>query len=195
MPKVKDIKPLIGNIAKSIMDINGVKSVFVWGSFAENINKPSFIIRDLDIIAKNNFLSEDLISIIDDKNSPLKIASVEQLKEEGFDPNAVDFTRRFLDIKNYNIDHWAISKDNKLLHWGAIIDEDWDEVKKEAEKYASFIIGTKRNKLNKKSQNSKNRWSMMYDHYTNKYLNNSPQGWYLSELKISEISQKIIKIL
>jgi hypothetical protein len=196
VPTVKDIKPFIKDIGKSIHNIKGVKSVFLWGSLAQNLENPDFVIRDVDIIAKNNFLSEDLISIIDDKNSPLKISSQKELEEDGFDYDTVNFTKQFLDIKDHNIDHWVITKNNKLLHWGAIIENksEWDEIKEDAENYTYLTTAVKRNSLVKKSQQLQSRWFMLYNGYMNQYLNNAPKGWYYSNIKINEIHSKLIKL-
>ena len=117
MPTVKDVKPHLQEIAQLVKSIEGVNDIFVWGSLAKNMNRNSFIIKDIDIIAKNNFFSEDLLAIIDDINSPFKMASSQELESEGFDPLAVSFTKSFIGLKKFNLDHWAISKDNKLLHW------------------------------------------------------------------------------
>jgi hypothetical protein len=196
MPTVKDVKPHLREIAKLVKSIEGVNDIFIWGSLAKNMNCNNFIIKDIDIIAKNNFFSEDLLAIIDDTDSPFKIASVQELEAEGFDPLAVSFTKSFIGLKKFNLDHWAISKDNKLLHWGAVVgdEEAWNDIKKEAESYASFILGVPRKHLSKKGDRSKTRWSMLYDYHINKYLKDIPVGWYTSELPVKEVLSQARRI-
>ena len=63
MPCIKEIKPLLPNISKKIKKIKGVKDVYIWGSYSENCYKPNFRIKDLDILVKTSFNSQDLISI------------------------------------------------------------------------------------------------------------------------------------
>ena len=137
MPTIITVEANIDNIAKKISAINGVKSVLAWGSFVKNAQKKYSVIRDLDIIAVSNIFSEDLLSITNDNIcSPFNL-SVTELEDEGFAPKAVKFTKAFINIKDYNVDHWAISSDKKLLHWGAFIEnkDHWEEIKEQAEKH------------------------------------------------------------
>lgn len=197
MPKIKNIKPNINKMASAILSINGVKSVLAWGSYVENQNKPNFIIKDIDLIAVCDFYSEDLLSITEDKNnSPFKI-NEKDFENLGFDKNAVKFTEKFISLEKYNIDPWAISNDDKLLHWGAISPdkEEWDEIKKEAEEYTDFLIGVERKELHKFSQKIKDKWKLSFDHYIFKFISDMPRGWYQSEHHISEILPNTIKII
>ncbi len=99
MPTIITVEANINNIAKNISDINGVKSVLVWGSFVKNAKKKNSVIRDLDIIAVSDIFSEDLLSITNDNiYSPFNL-SVTELEDEGFDPKAVQFTKSFIKIK------------------------------------------------------------------------------------------------
>lgn len=193
MPTVKQVQSFIKDIAKTINGIDGVKEVRVWGSFVQNIKIPSFVLKDIDLIAVNDFYSEDLLSISD--TTLLKTAT-QELEESGFDLKTVHFTRKYTSLKQYNIDHWAISSDNKLLHWGAIPSqkEDWEEIKIQAEKYASFMTGINRSKLNNSSQTMKNKWSLLYDHSMNKNLSGMPHGWYCSNADINKTLMETIII-
>lgn len=176
MPTVAKIKPFLPEMAKTIKTLNGVKNVLAWGSLVNNIYKPGFILKDIDLIAVTKFFSEDLLSINDSSFS----MAAQELKDEGFDPGAIEFTKQYIALQKYNIDHWAVSSDNKLLHWGAIplLGDEWDEIKAEAEKYAIFVTGLDRKKLIKANQKAKDRWSVLHDYYINKSLSGMPRGWY-----------------
>jgi hypothetical protein len=197
MPTIVTVEANINNIAKNISEIDGVKSVLVWGSFVKNAQKKNSVIRDLDIIAVSNIFSEDLLSITDDNiYSPFNL-SVPELEDEGFDPKAVQFTKAFINIKDYNVDHWAISSDKKLLHWGAFIEnkDHWEEIKEQAEKHAQKETKTNRKNLHKASQLTKNRWTNNYNHWVNKHLAGMPEGWYELKCDINEILKETQKIL
>jgi len=197
MPTIATVEANINNIAKKISAIKGVKSVLVWGSFVKNAQKKNSVIRDLDIIAVNNIFSEDLLSITNDNIcSPFNLSTTE-LEDEGFDPKSVKFTKAFINIKDYNVDHWAISSDKKLLHWGAFIEnkDHWEEIKEQAEKHAQKETKMNRNNLYKASQTTKNRWTNNYNHWINKHLAGMPEGWYKLECDIDEILQETKKIL
>ena len=187
MPKISLVKENIDNIVKKILKINGVKSVFAWGSFVKN--KPNSVIRDLDLIASTDIFSEDLLSITDDEiNSPFNLSTT-QLENEGFDPKAVKFTKSFLAIKDYNVDHWAMSNDKKIFHWGACIEnkDHWNEIKEKAEKYAKEETSVDRKSLNKANQRMKNRWTAKYDHWVSKYLMGIPQGWFELKYDVNDV--------
>jgi len=196
MPKIRTIKPHIKKMAIAISKIDGVKSVLAWGSYAQNHNKPNYIIGDIDIIAVSSFFSEDFISIVDDQNSPFKIASSE-LEDLGFDPRTVEFTKKFIQLEKYNVDPWVISSDDKLLHWGPMPQEkeEWDEITNEARTYSDFSIGVSREELHKVSQKIKDKWKLTYDHYVNKFISDMPRGWYQSKNHISEILSETIRII
>jgi len=197
MPTIATVEANINNIAKKISAIKGVKSVLVWGSFVKNAQKKNSVIRDLDIIAVNNIFSEDLLSITNDNIcSPFNLSTTE-LEDEGFNPKSVKFTKAFINIKDYNVDHWAISSDKKLLHWGAFIEnkDHWEEIKEQAEKHAQKETKMNRNNLYKASQTTKNRWTNNYNHWINKHLAGMPEGWYKLECDIDEILQETKKIL
>lgn len=181
MPQVKDISPHLVYLAKEIKKCPLVTKVYVWGSYAKNIDKPNFRVKDIDIIVKTKVQSEDLIAI--DENVMEKKLSDEELENQGYDPSAVKLSQSFIKFTKYNIDHWAISADDKLLHWGPILvdKKDADDAKKEAEKFATEIIG--KNVSQKVSEAARNNWYSFYREFLNNQLSNMPSGWYVSEEK------------
>lgn len=193
MLTVQTVKANIKDIANKIESIEGVKKIYAWGSFARNIKSKDYILRDLDIIVKTDFISGDLLSISEE---PINLFNLKQssLIEEGFNPRAISFTKEYLKFKDFNIDHWAISKDNKLLHWGPTLESksDYDAIKKEAEFYADLTVGKDRFSLN--SNQKKKRWLNEHDHHLEKYLEGMPDGWYLSSEKVKDILENTIII-
>jgi predicted nucleotidyltransferase len=185
MPRVKQVKPILLDLAQRVKSIASVDSVLLWGSMAKFAEKPNFVVRDIDLIAVTQLFSEDLLSITDDA---LKMASSE-LEEQGFDAKSVLFTRQFIAMKDFNIDHWLISSDKKLLHWGALLDsrEEWDELRSDAEDYAKFMTGYGRGKLKSASQDMRDRWSLMYQHHVNKEIAGIPSGWYQADVDIDAV--------
>ncbi len=194
-PRIKDIKPYISKIAKEIKGIDEVKSLYLWGSCHNNFDNPDFRVKDIDIIAKVDFESGDLISINEDIKS--RDPSDKYLEEEGFFPAAIKFSQKYIDIAKYSVDHWAISSDKKLLHWGPILrtKEESIEIKKEAENYAEEETGYNKEKVVKSSQKIKNSWYKHHEYYINRYLSGMPSGWYQSsEEDIREILKKTRKL-
>ena len=194
MPRVKDIKPNLSNSLSKFKDIDGVKTLYVWGSYAHNIDHPYFRIRDIDILAKTKFNSGDLLAI--DNKIITANYSETYLEDQGYDPRAVNFSKAFLKLSGY-IDCWAISIDRKLLHWGPVpvnID-DSKCINKEAEKYASNNSGITRQKINKSSEQYRKSWYNHYVKYVNKYFEGMPTGWYKTEdIKIKDITSRAVKI-
>ena len=120
-----------------------------------------------------------------------------QLEEDGYDPESYNITKQIVAVKNNGMNIWAISKDNKLLHWGAFFTdkEEYNEVKAEAEEYASIKTNISKNKINLISQKQANNWYKSYTDYMKKQFNNIPGGWYQSESeKIGDIFKNCIKI-
>jgi len=179
MPKVGDILPDLSSIGEEIGSIKGVKKVYAFGSLAQNKDNPKYRIKDIDIAVKTSFNSEDLISI----NQSTLSNKISFLEEEGFDVDAVKFSKAFTSINEKGIDHWAISSDNKLLHWGPIMTDkfDADELKEEAEKYASSETGLDSSKIHKASDNKVQNWYSTYKSYINKEFENMPSGWYQAD--------------
>ena len=194
LPKVRDVSPHLPKIAQLVKDIEGVVDVYLWGSLLKYADKLNQTIKDIDIVAKTNFFSEDLVSITNHDRSPLTMTEKE-LSEEGFDPQCVYFTKKFVSLKDYGIDHWAISSDNKMLHWGILADtkQSWEEMKNEAEEQTQLVTGYNSQKL---PQNKKNNWLKTYNSYIDKSLTSSkvPNGWYLLEEDVDKILKEIKKI-
>ena len=195
MPKIKDIKPNISKISEYIKNIDNVQGVFLWGSVAKNFDNPNFIVKDIDIVIKTNIFSEDLLSIIDNKENNISKMSSENLEEEGYNPEAIEFTKKLLSFKNYNLDYWVITEDKKLLHWGNTTEdaEEWEEIKKEAEEYAKLVTGVSKKQLSCYN-NKKEKWSLIYDYHINKYFSNIPKSWYLSSINPNNIFKNTRKI-
>lgn len=195
MPKIKDIKPHILEALNKFKNTNKVKSIYIWGSYAKNINNPEFRVRDIDILIKTPFHSGDLLSI---NNTIVKdICSSSYLENQGYDPEAIKFSKAFLGLIKYSIDCWAISSDKKLLHWGpTLIDKNYaDDINKEAEEYAVKLTGINRKKINKSSEANRKNWYNSYCQYMNRCFEDMPTGWYQTEdIKIKDIMAKAIKI-
>ena len=195
MPKIKDISKNLPEVISSIKKINGVKSIYAWGSYAENIDDPNFRVRDLDIIIKTHFNSGDLIAITNELIH--KEFSDEFLEREGYDPEAVRFSKKLILSNCYNLDRWAISEDNKLMHWGPIVvsKTEADCVSQEAEEFADKETGKNRHKISKSSEKERKSWYQTHYKYLNNYFSNMPTGWYQSgEKDIKEILKKAIKL-
>ena len=195
MPKIKDVQLHISKDADKLREVNGIKGIYVWGSYANNLDHPNFRLRDIDILVKTEFNSGDLLAIENDivKNSH----SDDYLEDQGYDPSAIKFSQKFLDFSKQNIDYWAISCDRKLLHWGAIpINKiDSKDVNQEAEKYAVDFTGITRKKINSASETNRKNWYNSYCYYVKKYFDGMPTGWYQTEdVKIKEILAKAIKL-
>ena len=173
MPHIKDINTDI--ISERLNNINGVKKVYVWREFLDNIKNKNHVIKKIDVIAMTSFSPEDIASIIDNEFSPFA-TPVDELEEEGFDPEVVKFTKSFINIPNVSC--WCIAGD-KIFHWGPIVEdkETLKQMHEEAESYASVVTGFSRKKLQKSSQLVKDKWSLMYDHHVNKVLKDIPCGW------------------
>jgi predicted nucleotidyltransferase len=195
MPKIKDVKKILPNILSEIKKTEGVKAIYVWGSYVDNFKNQNFRVRDIDIMAKTAFNSGDLISV--DENIIKEKISNEDLEDLGYNPQSVIFSKSFLSLNKYNIDHWAISSDSKLLHWGPISydKKESEEIGKEAAIYASNLTGIERKKINKISQEDRDNWYSQYHKYVNKIFSNMPSGWYLTNAEdMKEIINKSLKI-
>ncbi len=195
MPKIKDVQPYIKEIVSSLKDVDGVKSVHIWGSYSKNIDKPNTRIKDIDVLAKTSFHSGDLLAV--DNKIIKSICSDNYLENQGYDPSAIKFSKHFLTFAKYNVDCWAISEDRKLVHWGPICvnKKESEEINKEAEKYASKNSKIEKKKVNKSSEYTrKNRYNH-YCHYLNQCFKGMPTGWYKTEdIKVREIISQTIKI-
>ena len=194
MPKIKDISPFVSKSLSDFKKIYGIKETYIWGSYCRNIDNPNYRVRDIDVLAKTSFHSEDLISI--DKKIIQEICSNNYLESQGYDPWAINFSKQFLKIAK-NIDCWAISADKKLLHWGPIFinKKEAEDLKKEAEEFVHKVTGIERKRINKSSENTVNNWYNTYSKYITQYFKDMPTGWYQTEnIKLKEILKDTIKI-
>ena len=195
MPRIKDVAPYITSLFEDLKKEEQVKGIYIWGSYSKNINKPSFRIKDLDIIVRTKFNSGDLISVNEDIIKDLCTDSY--LEKQGYDPSTVKFSKKFISTKKYNIDHWVISGDRKLLHWGAILEKviEQNEINQLAEEYVVKKTGLNRNKINRSSEDIRKNWYELYSSYLNKNFENMPTGWYqVEDMKIKDILKNAIKI-
>jgi hypothetical protein len=195
MPKIKDIKPHIINTISLLKDEDGVKSLHLWGSYSKNIDKPNFRVKDIDVLAKTQFHSGDLLAI--DNKIANSICSDSYLENQGYDPQTVKFSKKFLSLKKYNVDCWAISSDRKLLHWGPVCmnRKESEEINKEAENYANKTTGTEKKKVTKAAEHVRKNWYNHYCHYLDQCFDGMPTGWYKTEdIKVRDIISQTIKI-
>jgi predicted nucleotidyltransferase len=195
MPKVAEVSFSIKKIAKQICSDCKINKIYVWGSYAKNKNKPDFPLRDLDIITETNLEYEDLLAISDIPQLPFNLKKA-QIEKEGLNSDAINFTKSFLKISYFNMDHWAFSNNGNLLHWGPILEDakDWNETNKEIEKKILKETGLLRKDLVKAGTNKKNNWKTLYDYYFDKILSGVPNGWYLSCQNKNDISNDIVEI-
>lgn len=195
MPKIKDVKIHLPAIIDVIKEANDLSSIYIWGSFAENYDKPNFRVRDIDIIAKTSFHSGDLMAI--EKEILAQDISSEELENQGYCPQAIKFSQDFTSIVKYNLDHWAISSDKKLLHWGPIPQspEESEMINKEAENHAAVVTGHSRKTINTASEEIIDSWYKGYHEYLKKEFNSMPSGWYLSDIEdVESIIDKAIQL-
>ena len=194
MPTIADLTKVIDGLCKEIKAIDGVKNVYLWGSYVENLNQPTYAVKDVDIIAATNFDVGDLLAIDNSKYSALRLHP-NDLEDEGFNPQAVKFTKRFLSFSNYNVDHWAVSKNDKLLHWGAIPEtqEEWAELHKEAENKAIESTGIKRSALCGKSHEIRREWKQIFDDYVTGFLSKKATGWCQSKTNFADVLVKAVQ--
>jgi predicted nucleotidyltransferase len=193
MPRIKDAIPLVNSIAQNLQNVEGVKKIYAWGSFVKFNKDKNYRIKDIDILVKTDFLSEDLVSI---DSSAIKIASAEKLVDEGFDPLTVNFSKKIASLYPI-IDSWAISKDNKLLHWGPIFanKDESDCLKKDAEKFAESRTGIEVKKLKTSSDNKINNWYDFFHSYYSNQISDMPSGWYRSEEdNVKSIMKEVMEI-
>lgn len=197
MPQIGEVKNDLSQLVTNLKAINGVKKVYAWGQLAENFNQESSRIKEIDIVLKTIFFSEDLMSVNDSDDSPLYMP-LDDLEDLGYDLNTVNFTKKLIAKNNntFSFKKWVISSDSKILHWGGIPEsvEEWQEIKKEAEEYAEISTSSSKEKIKTQSIELQNKWAMMYDHTINKYLSDMPRGWYPYNCKIKEIKDQLIEL-
>jgi hypothetical protein len=195
IPQINDVMPYIKEAAKSISAFAQVKNVYVWGGIAENVDNASFRVKDIDILIECGFDSGDLLAIDSSSEGALKIASSE-LEDLGFNPSAVRFTSSLLKMKAPSVDFWAVSKDQKLLHWGPITEtvEEWKQVRKEAESKAEIATGVSKKDLHRTSEAERRKWHEAYEQSIHDFSEGCPQGWYASQNNVDKVFEKAIKL-
>ena len=195
MPRIKDVQPHLSEIVSSLKNIEGVRDIFVWGSYADNIHNENFRLRNIDILARTRFFSDDLLSV--DKNIIKEAIKIEELEDSGYDPQCVEFSQKFTQLSQYNINHWTISSDKKLLHWGPISEsfKEGFSINNDAHKYALKETGISRNQLNLTSEKNRNNWYNCFSKYIKNYTENMPSWWYkIEDVVIKDVLKKAIKI-
>ncbi len=195
MPTVGDADEYIRQAAAEIAALPDVEGVYVWGSFAENISNPKFNIKDVDLLVRCNFNSGDLLAIDKTPFGAFEIPSNE-LEDEGFNPRAVSFTKKYLKFSQFNIDQWAISQDERLLHWGPITEtvSEWADLRKEAEAHAKEATGLTRKRLCRASNDDRSKWRNAYNEYVQDFITGGPVGWYASETILDDIIDQAIRL-
>ena len=195
MPTIRDVSPHLTLLMSDLKKADGVKGIYIWGSFSRNIDNIDHRLIDIDVLARTCFNSGDLLSI---NNDVINTSFCDDdLEIQGYDPLAIKFSKEFIKLSKYNIDHWAISSDRKLLHWGptGLNQEESIEMKKEALSYANKQTGILYKKLNKTSDSERRRWYKHYYHHINKNSEGMPTGWYKTEaVKIKTLISNAIKI-
>lgn len=196
MPTIKDTMPYVLQAAQSISSLPEVKNVYVWGSFADNIKNDKYNVKDIDILVECNINSGDLLAIDKTYGGAFDIA-ISSLEDEGFDPDAVAFTKGYLNFGQFNIDQWAMSSDNVLLHWGPITEtiEEWKNLRSSAEKEAKSITGLFRKSLCTATEDMREKWKAAYDSVIQDFISGGPVGWYASKDSTDKILDKAIKLV
>jgi predicted nucleotidyltransferase len=193
MPSIADAKVILEATAEQVKKISGVKKLYVFGSYATHVAEPEFRIKDIDLLAATTYHSEDLQSV----NKSVFGMKHEKLEDEGFDPDTVAFSNDFIKFDDTGlIDHWVISSDKKLLHWGptATSRKESDEIKIEAEVYASDQTGFNLHKIQKISGKKRDVWYQTFSKYLHAQIGDMPPGWYCSEeTDIKEILEHAIQ--
>ena len=194
MPSITDATSIIEATSEQIKKIAGIKKLHVFGSYATHIAEPNFRIKDIDLLATVQYHSEDLQSV----NKSVFGMKSEKLEDEGYDPDTVSFSNKFINIDETGIiDPWVISCDKKLLHWGptATCRKESDEIKVEAEIYASKQTGFNLHKIQKASGKKRDAWYQNFKKYIHAQIGDMPLSWYCSEeTNIKEILEHTVEI-
>lgn len=191
LPKVSEVKTALTEL-NCLRDIVGVKDIKIFGSLARNFNNESFRVKDVDLLIITPFHSEDLQAI----NIDILSMKMDTLEEEGYDVDAIKFSKSLVKHKELPIDHWVISSDKKLLHWGPVFDaEESKELEVEAEKFATKQTGFNLNRLSKSSDESRKNWYSSYHSYLQQQTEDMPSGWYITDCNdISNVLSEAIPL-
>ena len=195
-PKVSEVAKALPAIAEKLLSIPAVREVRVWGFAAGHRERSSLPVRDLDIIVAAGIPSEDLLSITGELGDDLFSLSPDALEEEGYNPEAITFTNRYVSCKDYNMDHWCISADNVLMHFGPITSSqsEWGIIRSEAEEYAVKVTKISMSEIHRCSRSRKSEWYWNYKKFVDMQLEHMPGGWYSSQTSPDEILSKTVLI-
>lgn len=188
-PTVGEIKTALPSLSEKLLKIPTVTAARLWGSVVSNMRCPSIHVRDLDIIVNSLIPSEDLLSITGEVGDDLFSLSPDALEDEGYNPDAVTFTSKYASISDFNLDHWCISSDRVLMHFGPITNDqsEWGTIWTKAEKYASDITKTQRSELRKSSKGQRAEWYWNFKKFVDMQLDDMPGGWYASRTPVDDI--------
>lgn len=192
---VSEVNDNIDSVLKDIQKIQGVNSIYIFGSYKENLNNPEAKVRDVDIILDTKFNSEDLLMIDNGMDTPLKIRP-DMLEDLGYEPTTVRFTKQLLSYNKCKLDNWLITEDKKVLHWGNAPDtiEDWHDIKAYAETNTAKQTGLNRKQACKSPDDLSHNWFSTYQNNFNKRLKvKKSMGWYLTDSTSEEILSNSLK--
>jgi len=192
IPKISEVKPLLKEIIAPLKNVKSINGIYLWGSAASYYKNAAYRIKNIDIVYDTECFSEDLLAI---EPEILYMTNQQKLENDGFDILSLNFTQEINKIHKSGINQWALSNDQKLLHWGPICStiNDSQAIKKEAELYATKQTNIKN--INKTSNTNRKNWYQCYEEYINKYFDDIPMGWYPSEeTDIKNILNNIIPI-
>lgn len=176
---------------KSIMP--GIDKIYIFGSVIESIKKKKSLVEEIDVLYKSCQNYSDFLTV-DDNIINKKIAK-KTCEKLGYNYEAVKVSKIINKYQNSFINHWILTDDNKLIHWGPISEtkEEYDCLKKEAKKYASGYINIFKKGFKECEGLDKENWYYLYKRYINNFFEDIPGGWYqLSDRNIeSFIGNKI----
>ena len=194
MPNIKEVTKSLPKLTEKLKMVPHLKKAYISGDYVAHKNNPNYRIKNIDIVVKANFLSEDLLAI---NNDIIKLhGKKEYLEEQGYCPKAIKFSQNLLSIEQNNLNFWAISKDKKLLHWGPIPEnvEELNMVNKDAEEYAHKTTGFNLSKMKKISETKRENWYNVYKNYLNTYFSDMPLGWYKSNVSLKNMIKSSMEI-
>jgi len=190
LPTIKDLKKDLNKHIKNIKKINEVENLYLWGSVAENYHKPKTRIKNINFILSTNIIDADMLAV--DKNA-LCIDNEDSLIDEGYNPDAVNLTKKISSITSSNpniLDIWLIPSNKILMHWGPIL-KSIKESELIFKKAAEFATENVEDDIDIKKREN---WYRYYNDYLNNCFSDMPMGWYSSdESNINKILSKAKK--